>query len=55
MLSEERLQEVADFLDLMEEKNKTKPSAKMDLLSKAIGSCECSADLAEKHDKYAYE
>lgn len=47
VLSEERLKEVADFLDLMEEKNKTKP--------KAIGSCECPTDLAEKHDKYAYE
>ncbi len=55
VLSEECLQEVADFLDLMEEKNKTKPRVKTDLLSKAIGSCECPTDLAEKHDKYAYE
>lgn len=55
VLSEERLQEVADFLDLIEEKTKAKPRAKMDLLSKAIGSCECPSDLAEKHDKYAYE
>lgn len=55
VLSEERLQEVADFLDLMEEKNRMKPRIKMDILSKAIGSCECPSDLAEKHDKYAYE
>jgi hypothetical protein len=55
VLSEERLKEVADFLDLMEEKNRTKPRVKKDLLSKAIGSCVCPTDLAEKRDKYAYE
>ena len=55
MLSEESLSEVADFLDQMDEKSKTKSWAKGDLLYSVIGICEGPADLAERHDKYAYE
>jgi hypothetical protein len=55
MLSEESLSEVANLLDQMDEKSKTKSWAKGDLLSSVIGICEGPADLAEKHDKYAYE
>jgi hypothetical protein len=55
MLSEESLSEVADFLDQMDEKSKTKSWAKRDLLYSVIGICEGPADLAERHDKYAYE
>ena len=55
MLSEENLSEVADFLDQMDEKSKKGSKAKGDLLSTVIGICEGPADLAERHDKYAYE
>ena len=55
MLSEESLSEVADFLDQMDEKSKTESMAKGDLLYSVIGICEGPADLAERHDKYAYE
>jgi hypothetical protein len=55
MLSEESLSEVANFLDEMDEKSKKKSRAKGDLLSSVIGICEGPADLAERHDKYAYE
>ena len=55
MLSEESLSEVADFLDQMDEKGKKESRAKGDLLSSVIGICEGPADLAERHDKYAYE
>jgi hypothetical protein len=54
-LSEESLSDVADFLDQMDEKSKTKSWAKGDLLNSVIGICEGPADLAERHDKYAYE
>lgn len=55
MLSEESLREVADFLDQMDEKSKKESRAKGDLLSSVIGICEGPADLAERHDIYAYE
>lgn len=55
MLSEESLSEVADFLDQMDEKSEKRSRAKVDLLSAVIGICEGPADLAERHDKYAYE
>jgi hypothetical protein len=55
MLSEESLSEVANFLDQMDEKSKKESRAKGDLLSSVIGICEGPTDLAEKHDKYAYE
>lgn len=55
MLSEESLSEVANFLDQMDEKSKRESRAKGDLLSSVIGICEGPSDLAERHDKYAYE
>jgi hypothetical protein len=55
MLSEESLSEVADFLDQMDEKGKKESRAKRNLLSSVIGICEGPADLADRHDKYAYE
>lgn len=55
MLSEESLSVVADFLNQMDEKSKKGSKAKGNLLSTVIGICEGPADLAERHDKYAYE
>jgi hypothetical protein len=39
----------------MAEKSKKESRTKGDLLSTVIGICEGPADLAEEHDKYAYE
>ena len=47
------LQEVAEYLDFLEEK-KTTRKRKPDALSQVIGICEGPSDLAEKHDSYAY-
>lgn len=47
------LQEVAEYLDFLEEK-KTSRKRKPDALSLVIGICEGPSDLAEKHDSYAY-
>jgi len=47
------LQEVAEYLDFLEEK-KTSRKRKPDALSQVIGICEGPSDLAGKHDRYAY-
>jgi len=55
VLPEDSLKEVAKFLDALEERDKGKIKQKPDLLLEAIGSCQGPSDLAEMHDKYAYE
>jgi hypothetical protein len=52
-LPDKDLQEVAEYMDVLEEK-KTARKRKPDALSQVIGICEGPSDLAEKHDRYAY-
>jgi hypothetical protein len=54
-LPDESLSEVADFLEQLEDRSRLKPKKKADILSRVIGACEGPADLAESHDRYAYE
>ncbi|MEA1994241.1 MAG: DUF2281 domain-containing protein [Euryarchaeota archaeon] len=54
-LPEEKLGEIADFIDFLEKKRKKKPQKKKeDLLSSVIGICEGPSDLSESHDTYVY-
>jgi hypothetical protein len=54
-LPDESLGEVADFLEQLEDRSRLRPKKKADILSRAIGACEGPVDLAESHDRYAYE
>ena len=54
-LPEDSLEEVVDFIEFLESKRKRLSRLKEDPLSKTIGICEGPSDLAEKHNKYAYE
>jgi endonuclease III-like uncharacterized protein len=54
-LPEDSLEEVVDFIEFLESKRKRLSRVKEDPLSKTIGICEGPSDLAEKHNKYAYE
>lgn len=61
-LPEDRLKEVADFVEFLEAKKKKESEPmpgsikgeEVDPLSKVIGICEGPSDLAERHDKYIY-
>ena len=55
LLPDESLREVADFLKLLEGRSKPRQKKRADILSSVIGECEGPADLAEKHDRYAYD
>ncbi|MEA1993736.1 MAG: DUF2281 domain-containing protein [Euryarchaeota archaeon] len=54
-LPEEKLEEIADFIDFLEKRSKKKPQKKKeDLLSPVIGICDGPSDLSENHDTYVY-
>ena len=54
-LPDESLGEVADFLEQLEDRSRLRPKKKTDILSRVIGTCEGPADLADIHDRCAYE
>ena len=61
-LPEERLEEIAGFVEFLEEKGGKEAGQVttemhrrgVDILSEVIGICEGPPDLAENHDRYVY-
>jgi len=58
----DKLEEVADFIEFLEEKKAKKPepgaeraqAKETDPLAEVLGLCEGPSDLAERHDNYVY-